>query len=216
VLNDPRLRNWSEAWQRAEMEAMKLDSLAAEVGGHAILERLDDHPLPDEPFNWTGINEDVAPRVRAVLDLVDRCCEVLLDAEYRTACRRLIARAALRDPKVFLRKGKSATAAAAIVWIIGKANDTFDGPRRTLQPSRVVEFLGAGSSASGRAEPFVRAAGFSTHYWSFHLDAHYLVSARRRTIIAERDNNSTPRLVPCQRCPYAPEKSEPDNVVWLR
>ena len=92
---------------KAELDSLKLCELAAEVGGDDVLEALDDSPLPDEPFDWTGIAEDIAPRVREVLAMVDRCCDDLLDVEYRTACRRLLARAAVGDPKVFRRKAKS-------------------------------------------------------------------------------------------------------------
>jgi hypothetical protein len=53
------------------------------------LDRLDDDPLPDESLDWTGIDEDVAPRVQEVLTHVDRCCDDLLNVEYGTACRRL-------------------------------------------------------------------------------------------------------------------------------
>ena len=142
--------------------------------------------LPDEPFDWAGIAEDIAPRVREVLEMVDRCCDDLLDVEYRTACRRLLARAAVGDPKVFRREAKTDTAAAAIVWIIGKANKIFDGSERLLLASRVVHYLGKGS-ASSRAETLARAAGFKCRYLDCHLDATFLVSKRRRTIIEERE-----------------------------
>ena len=49
------------------------------------LDRLDDNPLPDEPFLWEGIPDDVTARVGELLALTDRCCEEMLDVEYRTA-----------------------------------------------------------------------------------------------------------------------------------
>ena len=60
-----------------------------------------------------------------MLELTDACCDELLDVEYRTACRRLLARVAAGDPAVFRRRASSATAAAAICWIVGKDNDLF-------------------------------------------------------------------------------------------
>lgn len=57
----------TDKWRRDELDAMKLSDLAEDVGGYGVLERLDDAPLPDEPFDWTDIGDDVAPRVRAVL-----------------------------------------------------------------------------------------------------------------------------------------------------
>ena len=62
-----------------------LDRLARQVGGSAALDVLDDEPLPDEPFQWKGIPDDVVDRVQEVLDLTDRCCDQLLDVECRTA-----------------------------------------------------------------------------------------------------------------------------------
>ena len=172
---------------KAELDSLKLCELAAEVGGDDVLEGLDDSPLPDEPFDWTGIAEDIAPRVREVLALVDRCCDDLLDVEYRTACRRLLARAAVGDPKVFRREAKTDTAAAASVWIVGKANKIFDGSERLLLASRVVHYLGVKGSASSRAETLARAASFECDYLDVRLDATFLVSRHRRTIVEERE-----------------------------
>ena len=172
---------------KAELDSLKLCELAVEVGGDDVLEALDDSPLPDEPFDWTGIAEDIAPRVREVLEMVDRCCDDLLGVEYRTACRRLLARAAVGDPKVFRRTAKVDTAAAAIVWIIGTANNIFDGDERLMLASRVVHYLGVKGSASSRAETFARAAGFECQFLDHHLDATFLASRRRRTIIEERE-----------------------------
>ncbi len=72
----------------AEIARWGLDGLARQVGGSAALDVLDDDPLPDEPFQWKGIPDDVVDRVQEVLDLTDRCCDELLDVECRTACRR--------------------------------------------------------------------------------------------------------------------------------
>ena len=62
--------------------------LGRQVGGDEALAKLDDDPLPDEPFGWDGIPDDVCDRVREVLDECDRCAAELFDVEYRTACRR--------------------------------------------------------------------------------------------------------------------------------
>ena len=64
------------------------------AGGDEALRALDDRPLPDEDFDWAGIPVDVHDKVAEVLGLVDACCDDLLDVEYRTACRRLLARVA--------------------------------------------------------------------------------------------------------------------------
>lgn len=64
--------------------------LAGLVGGEEALKALDDRPLPDEPFNWTGIADDIRDRVSEILILTDRACDEILDAEYRTVLRRLL------------------------------------------------------------------------------------------------------------------------------
>ena len=85
------------------LEQSMLRRLALDVGDQIQLDGLDDTPLPDEPFRWDGIPDDVTARVHEVLALADRCCAEILDVEYRTACRRVLARVAFREPEVFRR-----------------------------------------------------------------------------------------------------------------
>jgi hypothetical protein len=84
-----------------------LAELRRAVGGDEALAALDDRPLPDEDFAWDGIADDVTARVGEVLAHCDACCDTLLDVEYRTACRRLLATVALAAPDVFRRKGRA-------------------------------------------------------------------------------------------------------------
>lgn len=134
-----------------------LDSLRRAVGGDDALDRLDAAPLPDEPFAWDPILSDVHERVAEVLTLVDRCCDDLLDVDYRTACRRFLARAAAGDPEIF-RRGRAETAAAAICWIIGKANDLF-GSGGMLVKDLMSHFGIRHGTVSQRSEPLLRAIG---------------------------------------------------------
>jgi hypothetical protein len=163
--------------------------LASDVGDQAQLDRLDDNPLPDEPFRWEGIPDDVAARVREVLALTDRCCEEMLDFEYRTACRRVLARVASQGPEVFRRKGRAETAAAALVWTVGKANDLFERRTRGMQVSDLMNHFGLGqSSVAQRAATMLRAGGFHDDTYIVRLGSpDYLVAARRRRIIKMRD-----------------------------
>ena len=55
--------------------------------GRTALDSLDDTPLPEEEFGWDEVPADVRERVGEVLAACDRCCDDLLGAEYRTACR---------------------------------------------------------------------------------------------------------------------------------
>ena len=75
-----------------------LESIDRAVGGRAVTMALTDDPLPDEPFDWSGVPEDVQERLREVVDLVDGCCAEILDVEHRTAARRLLARSVAADP----------------------------------------------------------------------------------------------------------------------
>jgi hypothetical protein len=175
-----------------ELSDIMLDSLRQSVGGEAALDALDAQPLPDEPFASDVVPADVRGRVGEVLELVDRCCAELLDIEYRTVCRRLLADAAAGDPEIFRRRSRAATAAAAICWMAGKANSLFD--REPVTPKRAVrdlaEYFGlGGSSVSQRSGPLLRAIGVDPQqYGRMDLGSpRYLTGARRARIIAHRD-----------------------------
>lgn len=165
-----------------------VDRLARAVRGLAALARLDDNPLPDEAFQWAGIPVDVAERVQAVLDLVDDCCDTMFDIEFRTACRRLLARVASAAPEIFRRRGRAETAAAAVVWMIGKANDVFALYVAGPQVNEIMTHFGLKGSASQRAGVMLQAAGFDCQAHDLTLGSpEYLVVARRRNMIAVRD-----------------------------
>jgi len=167
-----------------------LDTLRRAVGGEEALDALDDHPLSDEPFAWADIPTDIHDRVGNVLAFVDRCCDDLLDIEYRTACRRFLARAASGNPEAFRRRARPDTAAAAVCWVVGKANNLFSSNGGGMLVKDVMEHLGLqNSSVSQRAATLLRAAGFSTsRYGAIELGSpQYLVSTRRRRILDLRD-----------------------------
>lgn len=173
-------------------EEIMLDSLRDAVGGDKALRKLGDRPLPDEAFRWKGIADDVRERVGEVLALVDRCCDELFDVEFRTACRRFLAQAASGDPAVFRRKGRPQTAAAAVCWIVGKANDVFSQYGPVMVKNLMAHFGIASGGASQRAEVLLRAGGFpANRYGEVTLGSPaFLVSARRRDIIDLRDRYS--------------------------
>lgn len=177
-----------------------LDLLRAAVGGEEALASLADDPLPDEPFAWDGIAEDIRDRVSEVLAMCDRCCEELLDVEYRTACRRYLARVATGDAEVFRRRGSAHTAAAAVCWTIGTANDLFGG--RMLVKDLLAHFGIASGGVSQRALTLMKAAGirdpddYGTSAWDVRVGTpDLLVSSRRRSIIERRDRHLQPQPV---------------------
>ena len=131
-----------------------------------------------------------------VLALIDGCCDDLLDAECRTACRRFLADAAAGDPAIFRRQGRPATAAAAICWTIGKANTLFEpgaGERGLLVKDLLAHFGIRQGNFAQRSAPMLRAIGADPHqYGTIDLGSpRYLTSARRARIIALRDHYTT-------------------------
>lgn len=173
-----------ESWQdlaRAGLEAA--------VGGAEPLAELDDEPLPDEPFTGQGIPADLTTSVGAALGLIDRFCERVLDIEYRTACRRLLARAARNDPDAFRSGTRAETNAAAVCWVIGRANGLFDREPALLVKD-VMEFFGVKGSASQRGLRLIEAAGLEADmsYAAAKLGTvDLLVSDQRRHLIERRN-----------------------------
>jgi len=102
-----------------------LDDLAEEAGGYDVLDSLDNAPLPGEGFAWESVPADIRAQVAAVLDQCDQGADELLGLEYRTACRRLLARAAPGIPGTSLASARPELVAAAVCWVIGRSNHRF-------------------------------------------------------------------------------------------
>jgi hypothetical protein len=156
------------------------------VGGARALDELDDASLPDEPFAEDRVPADVRSRVAEVRELTDRCCDALLDVEHRTAARRLLAAVAEGDPTIFRRRGRAETAAAAICWLVAKANRSLSASR--LQAKELLSWFGV-TSVSQRSAPMLAAIGVDPHR-SDELELEspaYLTATRRRQLITDRD-----------------------------
>ncbi len=169
---------------------LTLENLARDVGGMDALVELDDVPLPEEEFDWEGIEEDVRPAVRAILEECDGCADALLDVEHRTAMRRFLARAARNDPKVFARKGSPLRGAAAVAWVISTGNRTAGVWSAGMTTKDLLAHFGITGSVSDRAGTLMRAAALPTGYVTSSgglADTGLLVSARRRKLIESRD-----------------------------
>jgi len=136
-----------------------------------------------------GLRSDLTDEALEVLALSDRCCEEMLDLEYRTACRRVLARVVSKEPEVFRRTGRAETAAAALVWIVGKANDLFEQRTGGMHVRDLMSHFGLRqSSVAQRAATMLRAGGFNDDTYIVRLGSpDYLVAARRRRIIKMRD-----------------------------
>jgi hypothetical protein len=174
---------------------LALEWLRDQVGGDEALATLDDEPLPDEPFSWDGIPDDVHERVVEILEECDRCADVLFDAEFRTACRRLLGAVAVADPTIFRRRARSVTAASAICWMVGKANHVLSWYGGVMVKDMAQHFGIDAQAVNARADTFFRALGLD---WRDHLGGEvrlhstaYLTGARRRDIIEERERRTT-------------------------
>ncbi len=184
-----------EPWQDEpfQVERYFLDALAEEVGGPDALDALDDTALPDEAFGWDQVPAEVRERVGEVLAACDRCCDDLLGAEYRTAGRRLLARAVPGLSGMLQGTGKPEAIAAAVCWVIGKGNQRLGQGAGELRVKDLMSHFGLGqSSVSERGYQVMRAAGIhpASAYPAVRLGSpDLLVSARRRRIIELRDRH---------------------------
>ena len=95
------------------------------VGDADTLWRLDTIPLPDEPFDWSAVDPADVAFVQEVVALSDGCCDALLDTEFRTITRRILARVAARDPGRFGGARTRLGARPSLVWLAGQANGSF-------------------------------------------------------------------------------------------
>lgn len=176
------------------MGEIMLEGIDRKVGGRMQLMKLDDTPLPDEPFEWAGIADEIHPVIREVLEACDRCAELLLDVEHRTAMRRFLSRAAVADPGTFRRKASTTRAAAAVAWVICRANDTVGPYSSGLTVQDLLAWFGLKGSVSQRAEALLRANGVDPHrlYGSMDLGTPDLLTSQRRAdIIETRDRWSS-------------------------
>lgn len=166
-----------------------LEQLAEDVGGHTELDGLTTEPLPDEPFHWASVRDSDRARVEAVVAATDRACDAVLDVEHRTACRRLIAELAAPELGV-LHQGKPEQVAAAVCWLVGRANHTLSGHRGPTV-KELLRALGETQSPSQRAYGLLRAIGRPVPYGASIITlgtVRLLISTRRRQIGSMRDH----------------------------
>ena len=108
--------------------------------------------------------------------------------------RRFLSRAAVGDPAAFRRRASPVRGAAAVAWVICRANDTVGGYWSGLTVQELLAWFGVKGSVSQRAEPLLRANGVDPHrlYGSMDLGAPDLLTSKRRAdIIASRDRWSS-------------------------
>lgn len=194
--------------------------LIDELGSEQAVIDLDDSPLPDEQIDLSAVPADVHDRVREVVALTDAFADEAgevgtfayadtiegpvtavegddahgrqVATEFRTACRRFVARVAANDPVVFRRRGRADTAAAAVVWVVGRANELVGPPPAPIGSGDAAAWFGVRGSSSQRAEPMLRAIGVdpSRRYDGMALGApDLLTSTRRASLMRQRDGH---------------------------
>ena len=166
-----------------------LERLDRTVGGRLMLRNLTEEPLPDDPFEWAGVPDDVHDRVRARPRALRRL--------RRRAARR---RAPDRDaPHAQPRRGgdpqlppQGQTGESGGSRRVGgrsrqRVRRTYRG---TLQVQQLLAWFGVHGSISQRAEVFLKAIGVKPYDQSGQMDLgapDLLVAERRGRIIALRD-----------------------------
>ena len=126
------------------------------VGGVDVLWSLDTEPLLDEPFDWSAVRPVDQPFMAEVLHHVEECCDALLDAEYRTIARRILAQVAARDPRPLRRSPDVRRCAAGLVWLVGATNGPFR-QRGRGSAGWIWAWFGV-SGCAGRGRTLYRAA----------------------------------------------------------
>jgi hypothetical protein len=180
-----------DAWAMSR-RADLFTELVAVAGGADALLRLDADPIPDEAFDWSTVDGRDAAFVGEVLVAVDECCAELLDVEFRTIARRILARVAARDPRALRRSTHVARCAAGLVWLTGRASGEFGSQCRL--PSRALWSWFGVPEASDRGRSLQRAAGLEPDDVSWERnsrptvgDPELLHSQYRAELIARRD-----------------------------
>jgi hypothetical protein len=199
VLAEPAAATGMEALARAIRQETPLGdlarSLANRVGGVEALQHLDVEPLPDQPFDWSAVDDADRPVVEQVLALADPVCDGWLDVEYRTIARRLLALVAARDPGPLRRSKRPARLAAGLVLAVLDGNGEI-GRGTSLRASDVAAWFST-SSVAEVARALVRSARLPVPYeldrmWAWTTptvlaSTALLHSGTRQRLIAERD-----------------------------
>lgn len=172
--------------------------LAALVGGFDVLERLDDKPLPDEPFDWNLAGLAHRALVIEVLGRSDAWCDELFDVEVRTVARRLLARAVRAGAPPLRDDAELARLAAGLVWLAAKGNGRL-GKAAGLYAKHLWAHCGVrDSGAIGRAIAVAvavavnRQVRWRDHYWidsrvEWLGDVELLTGAMRSAILRRLD-----------------------------
>jgi hypothetical protein len=172
-----------------------LKMLEVLVGGHDALMQLDAEPLPNDKFDWSSVEPQDQAFVTLVLALVDRYCGEVLDDEYRTIARRILARVAARDPRVLRRSQNTDRFAAGLMWLVGRGSGRFERGGEPPSTRELWEWFGV-TDCSTRGRGLRSASGlFPADHMLGHVfpgdlaldDATLLHSSYRKDLVKRRD-----------------------------
>ena len=171
-------------------------SAASQVGGRDVLDALDVTPLPDEPFDGARLPDDIRERVEHIAGLVDDFADRSFGVEFRTACRRYLARVAAADPVIFRRNARDETAAAAVAWTIGRANHLVARGGSSMESQDLLGHFGVKGSVSQRAQVLLKALPGTAYdaYGPKLGTPDLLVSSMRAELIDLRERAATGRM----------------------
>lgn len=170
-----------------DWEEWLLEFRGREVGGVEVLMELDVAPLPDEPFDWSVVPDDIEDVVREIVTLVDDFADRSFGVEYRTACRRFLAAVIAGDSSIFRRHAKTAGSAAVVAWLVGRSNGLVGQGGGGMLAGELWAQFGV-KGASSRADAFRHAVGVDTYELREALGRpEWLVSDRRKALVRVRD-----------------------------
>lgn len=157
------------------------------VGGPEALAVLDDEPLPDEDFDWSGLSPDLRGPLTDVLRRSEAACATYFDLEHRTAVRRLLHDVALAKPRAFRGRGSAETAAGAVCWLVGRANNSA-GFRGGVPTKELMDHFGLAGTPAARVNTMRQAVGADQLLAPGALGSpRYLTSASRHRLMGVRD-----------------------------
>ncbi len=175
-----------------------LRQLAAVCGGVEALETLRDDPIPDEPFDPSGLTDDDRALATEILATIDVAFQrfPLLDGQHRTISRRLVAAAVTHPAQPLRRKAAPERMAAGLAWIVLRGNMQL-GPRGRLTAGLLWDLFGVGNCADlGRSIAQKMRLLAPTDIRTFHSlpskdialgDVRLLHATTRSTLIQRRD-----------------------------
>jgi hypothetical protein len=170
--------------QAADIAEENLIELA---GGRAAYEAMDDKPLPDLPFDWSQVPDDLREQTSEALAVIDRWATELYDPEVGTIARHVLAAVVAGDPRYVRQTARPPELGAAILYYVARRLSErtvkrSEMPWKVHTQKQLAEATGVpASTISKRQSTVARIVGSVDLDWSSLLH-----STERRDFIATR------------------------------